>query len=119
MKPNPEELSTAISHSYQNRDEIQRSEQCGCFHCLARFTPSEISLWTDSIDPDDDDSGALRSDSDRYPGMTAICPRCEYDSVLGSSSGYMLTDDFLKLLHDHWHQSENPKAQQVGSSNGG
>ena len=106
MQQPSSEQSSAVSHSYQNRDEIKRSVTCACFHCLARFSPNEILLWTDSIDPDDEDSGALRPDTDVYLGMTAICPRCEYDSVLGDACDYDLSDVFLKQLHDRWHVSE-------------
>jgi hypothetical protein len=96
-------LAHAIAHSYQNRAEVERSESCACFWCYARFKPSEITLWSDSIDPDDEDPGRLRPDSDRFRGTTAICPRCRNEDVIGSASGYDLTDDFLRALNKYWH----------------
>jgi hypothetical protein len=103
MDSSPANLSRAVSHSFQNRTEIERSQACACFHCFAHFAPSEIRLWTDSDNPRDKDPGALRPDTDPFRGMTAICPQCEYDSVIGSASGYELSDAFLRLLHENWH----------------
>ena len=103
MDTSPVSPSHALTHSFQNRAEVERSESCACFHCYARFAPTDIRLWTDSDDPNDEDPGALRDDAAPFRGMTATCPRCEYDSVIGSASGYKLSDDFLRLLHDHWH----------------
>jgi hypothetical protein len=108
MDTTPKSPSNAVAHSFQNRAEVERSESCACFHCFARFAPSEIRLWTDSDDPSDEDPGALRPDTDTFRGATAICPRCGYDSVIGSASGYELSDDFLHLLHDHWHTTKQP-----------
>ena len=95
--------SQAVAHSFENRAELERSESCACFNCFAKFSPSEIRLWTDSDDPNDEDPGALRADSDQHKGLTAICPSCEDASVIGSACGYQLTDDFLHLVHDYWH----------------
>ena len=103
MATSPISPSHAITHSFQNRAEVERSESCACFYCYARFAPSDIRLWTDSEDPNDDDSGALRDDTSTFRGVTATCPRCQVDSVIGSASGYDLSDDFLHLLHAHWH----------------
>src|SRR5262245_35128668 len=107
MSTTPVSPSHAVAHSFQNRAEVERSESCACFHCYARFSPADIRLWTDSDDPNDEDPGALRDDTDRFRGTTAICPRCEYDSIIGSASGYELSDDFLRLLHDHWHTTKH------------
>jgi hypothetical protein len=59
----------AHTHAARHRNEIERSEQCGCFYCLETFVPGEIQDWTDD-------------------GATAMCPRCGIDSVLGSASGF-------------------------------
>jgi hypothetical protein len=93
----------AIAHSYRNRNEIEQSEVCACFHCFARFAPIEIRLWTHSDNPDDDDPGAVRDDTATVRGMTAICPRCEYDAVIGSAIGVELSEGFLRLLRDRWY----------------
>ena len=99
----PVSLSHAVAHSFQNRAEVERSDLCACFYCFARFPPADIRYWTDSNDPDWGDLGPEEPDFVRYPGQTATCPFCEVDSVIGSASGYALTSDFLRSLHDYWH----------------
>jgi hypothetical protein len=80
----------AIARTFSNRAEIERSETCGCYNCRAIFKPSEIALWSDSEDPEDEDPGALRDNNARYRGYTAICPFCGNDSVIGSASGFLV-----------------------------
>jgi hypothetical protein len=65
------------------RKELETDQICGCFHCLKIFSPAEITEWID-----DDD--------------TALCPYCGIDSVLGVSSGFPITDKFLKEMHKGW-----------------
>lgn len=77
----------AHTHSIEHRDAILASERCGCFYCLAMFSPSEIVDWVDQ------DDGV---------GTTALCPRCGIDSVIGSSSGFPIDADFLRAMHAHW-----------------
>ena len=73
----------AHRHSLVNRAELQKSETCGCFYCLAIFPPTKIADWIDD-------------------GQTAICPYCPVDSVIGSASGYPITSEFLGRMHAHW-----------------
>jgi hypothetical protein len=103
MSTSPVSPAQAVAHSFQNRAEVERSDSCACFYCYARFTPAEIRYWADSDDPDYGDYGSGEPDFERYPGQTATCPFCEVDSVIGSASGYALTDELLRLLHEHWH----------------
>lgn len=63
---------------------IRRDKVCGCFHCLEIFHPQEIEEWIA------DDMG------------TAICPYCGIDSIIGESSGYPITKEFLKKMRDYW-----------------
>ena len=95
-----------VAMSFRNRPEIEASTFCGCFHCLRFFEPRDVVLWTDSVDPNDDDPGALRSDDERYSGTTAICPFCEHDSVLGNMKIEKLDHLLLKQLHEYWNRSE-------------
>jgi hypothetical protein len=73
----------AHKHCINHRSELEQSTLCGCFYCLSTFPPSEIVEWID------DD-------------QTALCPKCPVDSVIGSASGYPITTEFLKRMHDHW-----------------
>ena len=78
-----EELSAAHEHAFNNRNELMASEQCGCFHYMATFGPSEVREWIDK-------------------GQTAMCPRCEIDSVIGSASSLPLTEESLQKMQKEW-----------------
>ncbi|MBA2333616.1 MAG: cytoplasmic protein [Blastocatellia bacterium] len=73
----------AHKHSSNHREEMLASELCGCFQCLSVFSPVDILDWTDE-------------------GQCAICPKCGIDSVIGSSSGFPITHDFLSGMYKHW-----------------
>ena len=75
---------TAHEHCTDNKNALQNSKICGCFYCLAIFEPKEIKDWI------------------LEGGGTAKCPRCGIDSVIGDSSGYPITVEFLKKMHEHW-----------------
>jgi len=90
MKSDP---VAAHSHSSAHRVELYQSEICGCFYCLAIFAPSEIQEWIDDA-PEEKDVALT--------GVTAVCPRCGIDSVVGSASGYPITHEFLSDMHRHW-----------------
>lgn len=79
------ELEKAHRHSINNESEIEKSSVCGCFYCKKIFTPSIIQEW---LNDDKDD--------------TALCPYCQIDAVIGSSSGYEITSTFLQELHDKY-----------------
>ena len=66
------------------------SEACGCFHCLSIFPPSEIEEWTDELHADQ---------------VTAICPHCMIDSVIGSASGCPISREFLETMKKRWFGS--------------
>lgn len=34
--------------------------------------------------------------------LTALCPYCGIDAVIGESAGYPLTEEFLKKMRDYW-----------------
>jgi hypothetical protein len=70
-------------------DSIKNSELCGCFYCVSIFSPDEIVKWIDQ-------------------GQTAMCPKCDIDSVIGSASGFPITKEFLQAMNDHWF-GESPK----------
>ncbi len=81
----------AHNHCHHHRREILSSQVCGCFCCLAVFTPEE--LWPD--DWIDQDASGL--------GQTARCPNCGIDSVIGAKSGYPVQDRvFLSRMEQYW-----------------
>jgi hypothetical protein len=73
----------AHKHCRRNRDELAGSANCGCFYCLETFPPQSIQEWTDD-------------------GATAMCPHCGIDSVIGSGSGFPLSQRFLQRMNDRW-----------------
>lgn len=81
-----EDVVRAHGASSKHKDEILRSTACGCFYCLASFAPTAIRKWIDEQDG----------------RFTAECPRCGIDSVIGSSSGFPITREFLAAMREHW-----------------
>ncbi len=76
----------AHRHSIHNKSEIMESGICGCFYCLRIFEPTKISNWADSTSIE----------------QTALCPECSIDSVIGSASGFPITNEFLNVMKQHW-----------------
>ena len=73
----------AHKNSTHHRKEIESSTVCGCFHCLNTFSPFVIYEWVDKE-------------------TTALCPKCGIDAVIGNSSGFPITEEFLKQMKDFW-----------------
>ena len=61
-----------------------RDKLCGCFYCLRIFEPREIQEFVPDL------SG------------TAICPYCRVDAIIGESSGYPITKEFLEKMRQYW-----------------
>ncbi len=81
------DIIAAHKHCTGHRDEILTSEVCGCFFCLAIYPPGEIKEWVDT----------------KYGiGQTALCPKCDVDSVIGSNSGSPIESAFLAQMRKHW-----------------
>ncbi|OZC03959.1 cytoplasmic protein [Rubricoccus marinus] len=76
----------AHRHSSSHRAEIERSERCGCFYCMAVYPPEAVAEWID----------------EGNGGETALCPSCGIDSVIGSASGYPITGAFLGRMNAHY-----------------
>ena len=70
--------------SFSNKEQIEKSEKCGCFSCCEIFTPSEITDYLPDEPP------------------TAECPFCYTDSVIGDASGFPITKDFLKKMRKRY-----------------
>ena len=80
MSPN---LVSAHDASSYHRLIVELSETCGCFYCLKIFSPDKIKDWVDDE-------------------QTALCLNCGMDSVIGSGSGFPITEDFLGTMRDFW-----------------
>ena len=79
-----EDYIKAHEFSSNHKEQILKDEKCGCFFCLRIFNPNEIVEWIE------DEKG------------TAICPYCGIDSVIGESSRYPITKEFLKKMKEYW-----------------
>jgi hypothetical protein len=91
---NRADLEGIHNHSSRHRGRIERSALCGCFYCLAQFTPGEIMDWVDVPDGAEDEAGE-----------TALCPRCGIDAVLPDSvPGAPLSPELLSAMQRHWFQ---------------
>ncbi len=58
------------------------------------FEPSEITDWVNESSEKQTDINDI--------GQTALCPHCGIDSVIGSSSGFPMTVEFLKEMNVYW-----------------
>jgi hypothetical protein len=81
------DVLNAHTHSSGHRADLFESERCGCFGCTAIFPTDAIEDWTDEIDG---------------VGVTALCPECGIDTVIGSASGFPIEEWFLERMRDHW-----------------
>lgn len=74
----------AHKYSANHKAGLEKDEICGCFFCLKIFNPQQIEGWVADV------SG------------TAICPHCGIDSIIGESSGYPITHEFLRSMQEYW-----------------
>ncbi len=78
----------AHQYSAHHRQQVLESECCGCFYCLEIFPATKIEEWVD-----EDENGI---------GMTALCPFCGIDAVVGDKSGIPIKREFLKAMKQVW-----------------
>ncbi|MBV1689930.1 cytoplasmic protein [Novosphingobium sp. G106] len=84
FKKNGGPVGEAHAHCSENRDELGQSNEAGCFYCCRTYAPALVEEWIDD-------------------GATAMCPKCGIDSVIGSASGFPVTElAFLKAMNEAW-----------------
>lgn len=66
--------------SIYNRENITDKTECFCFYCLESYPGKEIDGWTDN-------------------GQTAICPRCDIDSVIYKTEELPISRSILEKIH--------------------
>lgn len=69
--------------SSHNKEQLSKTNFCGCFYCLKMFDPKLIVDWCDN-------------------GQTAICPYCGTDSIVYESKAQPLTKPFLEQMKGYW-----------------
>ena len=77
------DVKAAHGYCTNNRKALEKDTKCGCFYCTEIFNPSEITDFTDN-------------------GKTALCPYCGVDAVIGESSGFSITKEFLNKMKEYW-----------------
>lgn len=85
----PEYIRLAHRRSIWHRAEVEQSARCGCFHCCATFASQDIRQWVDG-------------------GQTALCPRCDIDSVLPGVTQSFLSRGFLARMRSYWFSRHCP-----------
>ena len=83
------DLDKAHQYSNNHKPELERDNLCGCFFCLKIYNPKEIKEW-------------IISDNSCDRRGTAVCPKCDIDSVIGESSGFPITKEFLIAMNKKW-----------------
>jgi len=71
----------ANEFSIKNKNQLEKSEICGCFGCTRIFKPTEVVEYITGED-------------------TAVCPYCGTDAVLGDYSGFPITEEFMKEMNE-------------------
>lgn len=84
-----QDIIDAHEYSSNHRRQLEEDEVCGCFYCGNIFEPCEIEEF-------------IEGDNDSDREGTAICPYCGVDSVIGESSGYPITEEFLTAMKEYW-----------------
>ena len=83
------DLEDAHKYSSNHKPELEKDSVCGCFWCMRIYSPTEIEDW-------------IIADNKIDRRGTAICPYCGVDSVIGESSGYPITKEFLVEMNKRW-----------------
>ena len=81
MNKNPE-FEKIFAHTVGNDLEILHSEKCSCIFCRHTINARDVQDWISD---------------DR--GVTAICPECGMDALVGDASGYHFDHETLKDLN--------------------
>ena len=99
---NNKQYDLELAHTFSNnhKQALSVEQRCGCFYCQSIFLSSEITDWIEHDNP-----------CDRLG--TALCPHCGIDSVIGESSGFEITSDFLRAMNYRWFQSGEGSAIQT------
>lgn len=110
-------IHNAHRHTHGNEEALAKSDKAGCFNCLHVFDYFGVDLIKDwNENPLLDTFKAVQESIAGMckefgiepkeispPKRSAICPKCQCDTVLGSASGYPVSDPaFLKAMHNRW-----------------
>lgn len=83
MALNKKIILDAPKRSFKNKSSIKSCNNCGCYNCKKIFSTKEIQKWTDGWE-------------------TAICPKCEIDSIIPDADDFELNEKSLNEIHNYW-----------------
>ena len=87
MRHSSSSLEALHKLSSRNRELIEGTRACGCFHCLARFEASAVKEWVAE---------------EKGGDVTALCPVCGVDSVLPAREGATIDQEILLAMRAYW-----------------
>jgi len=99
-----DEKDYKLAHKFSsnNMEALKKDKVCGCFYCLQIFSPSVIERWIRHKKPTVKDKTGKINQWIYDENETAFCPYCGVDSVIGESSGYHITREFLEEMNCYW-----------------
>ena len=87
MKYTKEQYPDIYKHTKNNELDILRSKNCSCLFCRQTFNARKVSEWT----------------SGKNNQMSAICPECGMDTLVGDASGYVFgIEDLKEINHEYF-----------------
>jgi hypothetical protein len=110
----------ARCYTNNHMPELTKDKLCGCARCLKIFSPKEITKWNGPDEPETKDEDEKLRDQQRrgLPPIfregiviinrgTAFCPYCgTYSSVIGESSGFPITPEFLQKMNAYLFEED-------------
>lgn len=96
-----EQLDELHKHSFNNKEELEKSKICGCFYCYSFPIINAVNNWSISFTNDN----------------TGICPYCNVDSIIGDICINIKNDgdkdkfydeffEILEKMHDRFFGKE-------------
>lgn len=76
-------LQKLHAHASHNRQLVEGSDTCYCFHCKSVLESREISTYSED-------------------GQTALCPKCNTASVIPDSIDETIDEAVIADMHDYW-----------------
>ena len=76
-------IDNVTRFSFNNVEELDRTEMCGCYFCIRIFPVSEVTDFVDN-------------------GITALCPNCDIDAILPGVTSI----PFLEAACERWFTGE-------------
>ena len=87
-------------HAEDNEIEIVQSKKCGCYFCRQVYDARNVQEWIDD-----------------ERGVTALCPECGMDAVIGDASGVEISKPLMKEMNLAFYgeefMDENPEAART------